>query len=124
MPSPFINLDERGRHTPSPRPPSPLAYPVRKGLITRGLVDLVAPPLQTRGHRPVVVAANHIRIAGGGASAFRLRGIEAGLPLRPVVALELVGALLFLGLAVLRVDHQIILRTAIRGWRRLLVRRR
>src|ERR1700719_1781505 len=74
----------------------------------RPLVDLVAAALQTRGHRAVVVIASRVGIALN--SAGRLRRIEAGLALRPIVAFELVCSLLFLGLTILGVNHQIALR--------------
>src|ERR1700722_4507116 len=61
------------------------------------LVDLIAPALQTGGHGSVGVAASGIGISRGPAA--RLCRIEPGLTLRPVVTLELIRRLLFLGLS-------------------------
>src|ERR1700722_958921 len=74
----------------------------------RPLFDLITSALQASGHGPVIVAASRIGISRSPAA--RLCRIESGLPLGPVVTLELIGRLLFLGLAILRVNHQIRLR--------------
>src|ERR1700678_42530 len=73
------------------------------------LIHLVTARRQASGHRAIVVAAAAIRIAGRHSPA-RLSRIEAGLALRPAMALELIGRLLILALAVFRINDQIALR--------------
>src|ERR1700730_16583980 len=93
------------------RRPHPLAS---VGFASLNLVNLIASRLQASGHGAVVIGAAH----GGTAllTAAGLRRIKTGLTFRPGVAFILIRRLLILGLAILRIDDQILLR-AIR-WRR------
>jgi hypothetical protein len=69
-------------------------------------VDLITSALQTSRHCAIVVVANSIDVALHAPA--RLRRIESRLTLRPTVAFELVGRLLFFRLAILGVNDQII----------------
>src|ERR1700727_1877651 len=84
------------------------------------LFHAIAARLEARSHCALILFATRTSISTGHAAAL-LGRIEAGLGLGPVMAFVLIGRLLLLRLAVLRVDVEVIGRSGGRR-ARLLIR--
>src|SRR3984957_8665820 len=69
-------------------------------------IHLITAPLQAGRHGAVVIAPRAVSVPGGDTTIL-LGGIEAGLALRPVVALVFVGGLLVLRLTLLGIDDEV-----------------